>query len=58
MLTAAEIAAWLGVSAGYVRRIIAEHGVEPIGKRGRMHLYRLDDVTRHAGFHDRLAITA
>jgi hypothetical protein len=58
MLTAAEIAAWLGVSAGRVRQVVAKHSIKANGKRGRMHTYRLDDITRHTGHSDRLANAA
>lgn len=53
MLTSEEIAAFLGVTPGYVRRVIAERRITAAGRRGRAHLYWVDDVTRHTGVHDR-----
>lgn len=58
MLTAAEIAVAIGVSYGFIRRVVAENQIRPVGKRGRMHLYDAEEVTRHTGRHDRLAKTA
>ncbi|HET6916610.1 MAG TPA: helix-turn-helix domain-containing protein [Acidimicrobiales bacterium] len=55
LLTAAEIAAFLGITAAGVRQIVKRHGVKPRGKDGRAHLYDPDDVLRHAGQLDRSA---
>jgi hypothetical protein len=52
-LTAAELAAFLGITAAGVRQIVKRHGVEARGKDGKAHLYDPDDVLRHAGAHDR-----
>lgn len=57
MVTSKEIAAYLGVSAGFVRRVIAEQRIEPVGRKGRAHLYRVSDIIRHTGARDRLATT-
>lgn len=54
----AEIAAYLGVTPGYVRRVVAEQRIAPTGRQGRAYLYRLGDVTRHTGSHDRLCAPA
>jgi DNA-binding transcriptional MerR regulator len=52
-LTAAELAAFLGISAAGVRQIVRRGNVPPKGKRGKAHLYDPADVLRHAGVHDR-----
>lgn len=58
MLTAAEIAAYLGVTSGRVRQVIAEHGIQSAGRRGRAWLYDIDAVVRHTGASDRVAQAA
>lgn len=58
MLTATEIAAFLGVTPGYVRRLIAEKGIVAIGKRGRAHLFDINDILRHTGVRDRVCVSA
>lgn len=52
-LTAAELAAFLGVTAAAVRQVVKRKGIAPVGKRGKAHLYDVDEVLRHAGGHDR-----
>lgn len=54
-LTAAEIAAFLGITESGVRQILrrAKPKVEPVGKQGKAHLYDVREVLRHAGTHDR-----
>lgn len=52
-LTAAEIAVFLGVTAGAVRQIVSRNDVDPVGKIGRANLYDPAEVLRHAGTHDR-----
>ena len=52
-LTAAEIAAFLGITAAGVRQIVKRHGIEAKGKRGKAHEYDPREVLRHAGPHDR-----
>lgn len=52
-LTAAELAAFLGVTAAAVRQVVKRKGIEPVGKTGKAHLYDVDEVLRHAGTHDR-----
>jgi chromosome segregation and condensation protein ScpB len=52
-LTAAEIAAFLGVTATAVRSIVHRKQVRPVGKTGRANLYDPRDILRHAGTHDR-----
>lgn len=52
-LTAAEIAAFLGITAGAVRQIIRRKDVDHVGKIGRAKLYDPAEVLRHAGTHDR-----
>lgn len=55
MLTVPEIAAWLGMTQSGVRNVISRKNIQPQGKRGRHNLYSVQDITRHAGSHDRLA---
>lgn len=52
-LTAAELAAFLGITAAGVRQIVKRKSIEPVGKDGKAHLYDVDEVLRHAGTHDR-----
>ena len=52
-LTAAEIAAFLGVSAGAVRQIAKRKRIAPVGKVGKANVYDAREVIRHAGAHDR-----
>jgi hypothetical protein len=52
-LTAAELAAFLGLTAAGVRKVIERHGIAHQGKRGKAHLYDPAEVLRHAGGHDR-----
>lgn len=54
-LTAAELAAFLGVTAAAVRQIAKRHSIEPVGKDGKANVYDPDEVLRHAGAHDRRA---
>ena len=56
MLTAAEIAVFLGVTASAVRHIVRRNNIPVVGKgHNGANLYRAQDVVRHAGAHDRLA---
>lgn len=55
MFTVPMIAAYLGVTPGYVRQLIAKHKIAPAGRIGRAHLYWVVDITRHTGHGDRLA---
>lgn len=52
-LTAAEIGAFLGLTAASVRSIISRKEIRPVGKLGKANLYNPQDVLRHAGTHDR-----
>lgn len=52
-LTAAELAAFLGITAAGVRQIVKRNGIRPTGKRGRANEYDPREVLRHAGTHDR-----
>jgi hypothetical protein len=52
-LTAAEIAAFLGLTQSGMRSIIHRAGIQPVGKRGKAHLYDPAEVLRHAGHRDR-----
>lgn len=52
-LTAAEIAVFLGLTAGAVRQIAHRKRVRPVGKQGRANLYNPAEILRHAGTHDR-----
>jgi hypothetical protein len=58
VLTAAEIAAYLGVTPGRVRQLIVQHCVAATGRRGRASLYAVDDIVRHTGARDRVAQAA
>ena len=53
-LTAAELAAFLGMTPSGVRNIVSRKHIAPIGKRGNANLYDARQVIRHAGPHDRL----
>lgn len=53
LLTAAEIGAFLGITAAGVRQIVKRHRIEAAGKAGRANLYDPHDVFRAAGHHDR-----
>jgi hypothetical protein len=53
LLTAAEIGAFLGITAAAVRQIVHRHRIEVAGKAGRANLYDPREVIRHAGPHDR-----
>lgn len=55
MLTAAEIAAFLGVTPGRVRQIVSKHAIPRRGRRGRAPTYDVREVVRHTGVTDRLA---
>lgn len=55
MVTVAEIAAYLGVTPGYIRQIVATYRIQRVGRYGRAHLYRVADIMRHTGHADRLA---
>lgn len=52
-LTAAEIGAFLGITAAAVRQIVRRRQIASVGKVGRAHLYDAREVIRHAGPHDR-----
>lgn len=54
-ITAAEAAAFLGVTSSAVRHIVRRHGIEAVGRQGRAKLYWMHEIVRHAGAHDRLA---
>jgi hypothetical protein len=55
MVTISDIAAYLGVTPGYIRQIVAIYAIHPAGRYGRAHLYWVADITRHTGHSDRLA---
>lgn len=46
--TVTDLAAYLGVTPARVRQIIAEHHVEPVGRRWKAKLYDPNEVLRHA----------
>lgn len=54
-LTAAELGAFLGLSASRVRHIIADHEIQACGARWKAKLYHGPEVLRAAGSHDRRA---
>ena len=52
-LTAAELAAFLGLTAAGVRSLLRNHGIEPTGKRGKANEYDARAVIDTLGAHDR-----
>lgn len=53
LLTAAELAAFLGITAAGLRSLIRNHEIRPAGKRGRANLYDAPAVIDTLGAHDR-----
>ena len=53
LLTAAEIAAFLGMTPAGVRSLIRNHKIAPVGKRGRANLYDARAAVDTLGPHDR-----
>lgn len=56
MLTAAELAAYLGVTASAIRHLVRRHAIPSTGQRWKAKLYDPADVLRHTGHHDRLHV--
>lgn len=56
LLTAAEIAAFLGITAAGVRQVVKRHDISARGKLGKANLYDPREVIRHAGSHDRRTV--
>lgn len=54
-LTAAEIGAFLGITAAAVRQIVKRKQIAAVGKVGKAHTYDAREVIRHAGPYDRRA---
>ena len=54
-LTAAELAAFLGMTSSGVRNVISRKHIAPVGKRGKANLYDARTVIGHAGPRDRRA---
>lgn len=52
-LTAAELAAFLGITAAGARSLIRNHGIRPVGKRGKANEYDPATVLDALGTHDR-----
>lgn len=52
-LTAAELGAFLGITATSARSLIHRHGIKPVGKRGRANLYDARKFIDTVGAHDR-----
>ena len=52
-LTTAELAAFLGITTSGLRNVIQRKAIQPVGKRGKAHLYDVAEVLRHTGAHDR-----
>lgn len=52
-LTAAELAAFLGLTAAGVRSLLRNHRIGPVGKVGKANLYDVDAVLDTLGAHDR-----
>lgn len=55
-LTAAELGAFLGVTAAAVRQIVRRKQIEAVGKVGKAKVYDAREVIRHAGAHDRRSV--
>lgn len=53
LLTAAEVAVFLGITAAGVRQIVKRHKIEARGKAGKAHLYDPHEILRVAGAYDR-----
>lgn len=53
LLTAAEIAVFLGITAAGVRQIVKRHEIDARGKAGKANLYDPQEVLKVAGVHDR-----
>jgi len=51
--TVVDIAAYLGVTPRRVRQIVADHHIQPTGRRWKAKLYDPREVFRHAGAHHR-----
>lgn len=54
-ISAAEIAAFLGITASAVRHIVRRNGISPVAQRGHAKLYWMHEVKQHSGTDDRLA---
>lgn len=52
-LTAAELGAFLGITAAAVRQIVRRKQIAAVGKVGKAKVYDPREVIRHAGPHDR-----
>lgn len=52
-LTAAELGAFLGLTASRVRHIVTEYGIQHIGRAGRAKLYDPWEVFEITGQYDR-----
>ena len=52
-LTAAELAAFLGLTPSAIRSLIKRHAIEPSGKRGKAHEYDARAFIDTVGGHDR-----
>lgn len=46
--TVVDLAAYLGVTPREVRRIVAKHGIQPVGQAWKAKLYEPRAVIRHA----------
>lgn len=55
MLSAVELAAYLGVTPDAVRAAVRRHHIPPAGRRGNQKLYDPKRVLQVMGRHDRLA---
>ena len=52
-LTAAELAAFLGVTSSAIRQVVRRHGIPAVGKAGRAKLYDPARVLAVTHPHDR-----
>ena len=52
-LTAAELAAFLGITPAGIRSLIRNHGIRPVGKAGKANLYDVATALDTLGAHDR-----
>jgi hypothetical protein len=49
--TVVDLAAYLGVTPARVRQVIAQHGIQPVGRSWKAKLYDPREVIGHAASH-------
>lgn len=52
-VTVVDIAAYLGLTPGRVRQIVAKHGIKPTGQWWKAKLYDPHEIAEHAGWEHR-----